>query len=159
MITYRLNRARYPRMTPSEVASLPRELKYEFTLDIDNYEEILAEAGVLAYARLLINLLFLKPGTYPNSPDMGIDINKYSFELMDEELTSQLEDEIKHQVSIYLPNNVSYSIRAEHIQPPDSVKKVLGIGFSVNEIDGSLSEFFLFMKEENGKKVTQVVVP
>ena len=159
MITYKINRARYPRMTPSEVARLPRELKYEFTLDSDDYEGILAESGVLAYARLLVNLLFLKPGTYPNSPDMGVNINKYSFELMDDELTSQLEDDIRNQINTYLPNNLSYSIKTEMIQPIDSVKKILGIGFAVNEADGTSKEFFLFMKEENGKKVSQVVVP
>lgn len=51
---------------------------------------------------MIIRLILLRKGTYPDIPDMGIDIRgRYRF-AFEEELTS-LENEIQQQMQTYLP--------------------------------------------------------
>lgn len=159
MIEYNINRFRFPSISTSELKTLPVELRNEFTLNTNDYKGILTESGILGYARLVINLLFLKPGTYPNSPEMGIDIQQYSFDIMDDELLSDIENDIRTQMSIYLPGNIDIDIFVEMIQPNDSLKKILGIAFRVNADENDVTQFFIFVNDDNGHKKSHVVVP
>ena len=53
----------------------------DFSLDDFHNQKVLR--GADAYARLIQRLLFMRKGTYPTIPDMGIDISSYRFADLD----------------------------------------------------------------------------
>jgi len=99
------------------------------------------ESGVMNSAILLISrLILMKKGTYPDHPDMGIDIiNRYRFSF-DSEL-SMLSSEITDQVNKYLPEfmpvevNVQYST---NLQSSDGKSKII-IQITIDKVVYELS--------------------
>ena len=43
------------------------------------------------------------PGTYPDSPNMGINLKKYQFENLTDDLLDTIKNDILYQVNIYIP--------------------------------------------------------
>ena len=74
----------------------------EHTLSTNSFKKPRVLTGKPAIATLLVRLILLEPGTDPNHPEMGIGlVSKYRF--LTEELALDLMDNIKKQVSLYLP--------------------------------------------------------
>ena len=66
---------------------------------------------------ILIRLILLEPGTYPNHPDMGVGlVSRYRFAM--KEKLANLQTRIEEQISTYLPEfsavNVEVSYEKEH---------------------------------------------
>ena len=81
-------------------------------------------------ATMIIRLLLLKKGTYPDFPNLGIDIRgRYRF-MFSEEL-STLESELTNQIETYLPITVS----AEMITIPSTTANGILFNIISNEID------------------------
>lgn len=78
-------------------------LKQELCLAIDNYNKPKTLHGMDAKTSRFLKLLYMKQGTNPSSPYMGIDISSYKFDFMDNELIINLKTKIEEQVSQYLP--------------------------------------------------------
>ena len=76
--------------------------KKELILGINSFDKPSEAIGVDAWAKLVTNLLFMKKGTYPSEPDMGIEIQKYEFDFIDD-VKDDLEIEITEQINAYLP--------------------------------------------------------
>lgn len=76
--------------------------KKELQLSINNVNKPTELSGKEAWIQLITNLLFLKPGSFPSQPDMGIDISRYEYEFIDEAM-SDIESRIYQQVTTYLP--------------------------------------------------------
>ena len=139
-----------------ELYSLPVEMKKEFTFKKSDYKDLEVEEGILAYARILITLLFLKPGTYPNSPYMGIDIREYQFELMDNDSITAIEQQISEQLKQYIPQERNCSITLELLDVPtgDVIKKVLALKFFITDIDYSQNDFIIFIDGDDKNNVS-----
>lgn len=75
--------------------------KRELVLGVNCFDKPAEAIGVNAWAKLVTNLLFMKKGTYPSEPDMGIEIQKYEFSFIDD-VKEELETEITEQVHTYL---------------------------------------------------------
>ena len=61
--------------------------KVEPSLEINSFDKPKELSGVTAWSQLILNLLFLKPGTYPSMPEMGIGIETYQYDYLDETIT------------------------------------------------------------------------
>lgn len=71
------------------------------TLNDFNMPTVLKESSA-AYVHI-IYLLYLEPGTFQSHPDMGVGIiSRYRFN-NDENMLFNLEEDIKKQISTYLP--------------------------------------------------------
>lgn len=77
--------------------------KKELVLGVNSFDKPAEAVGVNAWAKLVTNLLFMKKGTYPSEPDMGIEIQKYEFGFIDD-IKDDLEMEITNQIYTYLPS-------------------------------------------------------
>lgn len=77
--------------------------KKELLLEINSFNKPAEVQGKNAWTRLIKNLLFLEPGTYPSMPEMGLNIQSYDYEYMDDTIKS-LPEKIRKQVNTYLPD-------------------------------------------------------
>ena len=76
--------------------------KAETTLEINSFDKPKELSGLAAWSQLMLNLIFLKPGTYPSIPQMGIGIENYQYEFMDDTI-AELSAAITSQQQTYLP--------------------------------------------------------
>ena len=85
-------------------------------------------------ATMIIRLLILKKGTYPDFPNLGIDIRgRYRF-MFSEEL-STLESELTDQIETYLPELLPITVSAEMITIPSTTANGILFNIISNEID------------------------
>lgn len=83
---------------------------------------------------MIIRLLLLKKGTYPDFPNLGIDIRgRYRF-MFSEEL-STLESELTNQIETYLPELLPITVSAEMITIPSTTANGILFNIISNEID------------------------
>ena len=87
------------------------ELSIEYTLEIDSFDTPNEVTGIKGSANLILNLIFLNPGTYPTAPEMGVGLQAYRFDMIDDEMVRRLETKIKDQIQVYLPELASVDIK------------------------------------------------
>lgn len=76
--------------------------KVELSLEIDSFDRPKELTKAQAWSQLILNLIFLKKGTYPSLPTLGIDIRQYDYEFMDT-ACERLQAEIADQQATFLP--------------------------------------------------------
>ena len=102
----------------------------DYLLDIDdlNRPKVLdmenIQTGTMNSAALLIiRLLLLKKGSYPDFPDLGIDIRgRYRFAFEEELIT--LRNELEDQISTYLPELIPVDVEVSLYRPKDSLENI-----------------------------------
>lgn len=77
--------------------------KKELVLGVNSFDKPAEAIGVNAWVKLVTNLLFMRKGTYPSEPNMGVEIQKYEFSFIDD-IKEELESEITSQIQTYLPS-------------------------------------------------------
>ena len=77
--------------------------KIETSLQINSFDKPDELTGVKAWSQLMLNLIFLKPGTYPTQPEMGVGIENFQYEFL-EEAVAELSAKITEQHQTYLPD-------------------------------------------------------
>lgn len=74
----------------------------EYSLSVNNFGEPAVMTNQDAIAVKLIELLLLKPGTYPTKPNMGVGlVENYRYQFFDDLTDLQLV--IQEQIQTYLP--------------------------------------------------------
>lgn len=94
--------------------------KKEVTLEINSFDKPKELSQVEAWSQLLLNLIFMRPGTYPSMPNMGVGIENYQFEFL-EDAIEELTTAISEQQKIYLsdiPLNGINCTQVEHNGTP-----------------------------------------
>lgn len=76
--------------------------KDELVLGLNPFQKPEVLHGKEAWVREIQNLLFLRPGTYPSCPNMGIGIQDFEFSFIDSAV-DELQMRIPAQVSNFLP--------------------------------------------------------
>ena len=85
------------------MASLLDYQKIECLLDVNIFDKPTELVGKEAWIQQIQHLLFLKKGTYPSNPELGIGIQTYDYAFIDD-VISKLRDEITDQVRTYFPD-------------------------------------------------------
>ncbi len=94
--------------------------KKEVTLEINAFDKPKELSQVEAWSQLLLNLIFLRPGTYPSMPEMGVGIEDYQFDFLEdaiEELTAAITAQQKTYLSDIPLNGINCS-QIEHKGAP-----------------------------------------
>lgn len=105
--------------------------KKECVLGINSFDKPTELLGKNAWVQLVLNLLFLKKGTYPSIPEMGIGIQFYEYEFIDD-VKSKLEVEIKEQINKYLPDVPMDSVILSTTEVNGNTILIIAITFVVN---------------------------
>lgn len=77
--------------------------KKELEIALNSFNKPTEIKGKEAWIRLIIYLLYIKKGTYPSNPNIGIDIRRYEFEFIDKAIPL-LQNEISDQTKWFLPD-------------------------------------------------------
>lgn len=77
--------------------------KAELRLAINSFDKPDELSDVRAWSQLLLNLIFLRPGTYPSVPKMGVGIENYQYDFLDSAI-NELSAAIITQQQMYLPD-------------------------------------------------------
>lgn len=85
--------------------------KKELSIGIDNFNKPAQLSGKDAWINLITTLLFMKKGTYPTDPEMGCELQKYDYGFMESTVFDKIENEIRDQITTYLPDIPLNSIR------------------------------------------------
>lgn len=98
-------------------------------LDIENIQTGTMNSAAL----LIIRLLLLKKGSYPDFPDLGIDIRgRYRFAFEEELIT--LRNELEDQISTYLPELIPVDIEVSLYRPKDSLENMILFSIIIRQV-------------------------
>lgn len=113
--------------------------KIERTFDLSDYKNSLKYyENTEAMARVILNLLYLKPGNYPNSPEMGINIKQYQFEFLDNSTISEIEANINEQIQTYLADSIIGYVEIKKLTTEEeTIKRTIIIAITVSSSKGS----------------------
>ena len=75
--------------------------KKELQLSINSFDNPTELSDLKAWSQLILELIFLEPGTFPSYPEMGVGIENYDFDFIDEAVTD-LTSKITEQQTKYL---------------------------------------------------------
>lgn len=112
----------------------------DYLLDIDdlNRPKVLdmenIQTGTMNSAALLIiRLLLLKKGSYPDFPNLGIDIRgRYRFAFEEELIT--LRNELEDQISTYLPELIPVDVEVSLYRPKDSLENMILFSIIIRQV-------------------------
>jgi len=146
-------------LSSSSNNSLLSIFKKELLLGKNDFNQQDSRTDKSALAQTIQNLLFVEKGTYPNQPDIGVGIQNYQFEFLDNITINRLNESIKYNIDRFIETDFNIS---NEVQALDSVYgKVLAIYFSVSDnINNSIKEEFAIVVGTNSNKkvVSKIIV-
>lgn len=77
--------------------------KKELGLSTNVFNKQTEYQGKTAWFQLILNLIFLRPGTYPSIPNMGVGIQDYEYEYIDD-VKDNIRNKIEEQIQLFLPD-------------------------------------------------------
>ena len=104
--------------------SLQEYQKTEMLLGLNSFQEQSELSGKLAWIKEILHLIFMKKGTYPTNPTLGIDLPSYDFAFIDDAKT-KLQTEITEQVRTYFPDIPFDSVSLITQDHPSKREKIL----------------------------------
>ena len=88
--------------------------KVELGLGTNVFNKPVEYKGYKAWCQLILNLIFLRPGTYPSIPTMGVGIQDYDYEYLDD-VKDSVKANIESQIKTYLPDVPLNSVEVKGI--------------------------------------------
>jgi hypothetical protein len=140
-----------------EFIDKPEENKNELEFNFNSFNQPSIKSDLYALVQLIHNLMFIVPGTYPDTPNMGINIKQYQFEYMSEKDIRKIEQHIMDQIETYIPTNQIVQLVARMHTDPVTQVKSLGIGFAVATDPSNVQNVFMFFSNNNGNVVSNIV--
>lgn len=128
--------------------STPEYLKSELVLGLDSFDKPKTLKDVGAWSQLILNLLFLLPGTYPSLPNMGIGLQLYEYDFLDDAI-DEISAKIEAQQQEYLPDIPLSEVNVTKYYPDNSQDPILLISltFTTNENGSDTSVIALNTKK------------
>jgi hypothetical protein len=114
-----------------------------------------------ALAQVLQNIIIYEPGTFPNQPELGVGIENYQFEFLDDKTMTELKTNIDNQIQKFIPSDIKVEPSIETLLN-ELGKKILVISFRVDGLDrrsNTVSEInMLFGKDKTNRKILSKII-
>ena len=133
--------------------------KNELVLEKSNFNTMTMREDKTALAQVIQNLLFIEKGTYPNQPELGVGIENYLFEKMDNGTCSSLADAIKEQIENFAPSKYIVDVNVEGKLVNGNTTLV--IAFSIkdtNEMTDTRFGVLVGKSEKTKKTITKLII-
>lgn len=116
-----------------------------------------------ALGQTIQNLIIMKKGTYPNTPSLGVGIEDYLFEILDNETISDITNNINTQISQFIvSNSVNIDVKVIQLNNSNANLNSLKIDVTLTETnDNSKNQSFSFIFASNlltKKMITKLVL-
>lgn len=116
-----------------------------------------------ALGQTIQNLIIMKKGTYPNTPSLGVGIEDYLFEILDNETISDITSNINNQISQFIvSNSVNIDVKVIQLKNSNANLNSLKIDVTLTETtDSSSIQTFSYIFASNlltKKMVTKLVL-
>lgn len=95
-------------------------------LDLSNFNTPLLLEGIDAYIDMILTLILMEKGANPNSPDMGLYIERYRYSLITPETMEEIAEGLRTQLKTYIPTLPVYNVRVEQLDTHS-----IGIGMTI----------------------------
>jgi len=115
----------------------------------DDYLSTKEYTGTNALVLGVRNLLLSRPGNFPFNPTLGINIEKYKFELLDEKTISNIKTELESQIIQFMPSIDLVSVNVSKVTDKNG-KNYLGISIQSLGSDANKNANFLLQEGEDG---------
>lgn len=110
----------------------------EIGLDINDFDQQKVYNDKDTIARLMMNILFMKPGHLPNLPHIGIDINQYLYKQEDSFDVNELKNRIASQCTELMPYMLTGEISIKFSDHGGVQFLLIGIPISLDSEDEML---------------------
>ena len=126
----------------------------EYLFSINDFKTQAIKENIDALAKLILNILFMKKGTYPTSPNMGVEIQKYKFEFIDDKLFD-IQKEINDQIKMYIPELLLDEIIIKKIED-----KTIVIGFVLTDYNNIKNKqgFLIKLNQDINNKIDSEIL-
>ena len=113
--------------------------KKELGLSTNVFNKATEYQGKTAWFQLILNLIFLRPGTYPSIPNRSVGLQDYEYEYIDD-VKDNIRNKIEEQVNLFLPDVPLASVEVTSV-----------------EYEGKTILLIVISLEDNGQIVTGAV--
>lgn len=122
----------------------------DFSFELDEYGKTKEYSGVNAIIMAIKNILLSRPGNFPFTPDLGLNIDKYQFELLDDYTLSDIKNGILYQINKFVPAIDGVAVSVDKVESEIRGEFVTGIGISVSAVYNgeNVTANFLVLKDK-----------
>src|SRR5574344_1465077 len=110
----------------------------DFTMDVGDDGNCTPVSGVNAVVLAIRNILLSKKGNFPFTPGIGMDIEQYEFDLLDDNTLSDIKAKLLKQINSYIPALDNIVVSVDKVESTIREKAITALGISVSAVlDGS----------------------
>jgi len=132
-------------------------VKYkDFSFNLGNYNKMEEYTDAPVFVLAVRNILLSKPGNYPFTPGLGMDIEQYMFDLADENTKSRIESNLNKQINEYIDNAQNVNVQVEILEDPTTdsegkplIRYILGISVFASVNGENINTNFLLYRDKN----------
>jgi len=132
-------------------------VKYkDFSFNLGNYNKMEEYTDAPVFVLAVRNILLSKPGNYPFTPGLGMDIEQYMFDLADENTKSRIESNLNKQINEYIDNAQNVNVQVEILEDPTTdsegkplIRYILGISVFASVNGENITTNFLLYRDKN----------
>lgn len=119
----------------------------DFQFEPGNYNKAAEYYDNNALVLGIRNILLSRPGNFPFNPLIGVDIEQYMFDLLDDNTIADIQAEINRQVALYMPDLQNIQVNVEKIEISNGTP-YLAISVASN-MNGKETTANFILKQEN----------
>lgn len=128
----------------------------DVTLNLGKYRKMEEYVETNAFILAIRNILFTRPGNYPLTPSLGMDIEKHLFDIGNEDTANKIRIELRDQIGKYISNASNVNVDVQIIEDTNLnergepyLRNILGISVSALFNGESVSTNFLMYMENS----------
>ncbi len=103
--------------------------------ELDEYGKMKEYTGANATVLAIRNIILSKKGNFPFTPDLGLNVEEYMFEQMDDITINHLKSELNRQINKYVPDINGVIVDVRRVESTDEEYPYETIGITVSAID------------------------
>ena len=107
----------------------------DFSFNISEYggTETLTGNNAVIYA--IKNIILARPGNFPFHPEIGVNIGKYKFDILDDITIKSIQSDIIKQVSKAIPTIDSINIIVQKVEDDINGEHITALGIAVSALE------------------------
>lgn len=124
----------------------------DFSFELGDYGKAMEHEDASAIVLAIRNILLTRKGNFPFTPSFGMDIEKYMFDVADEQTAFEVKTELSEQIAKYIPSLSNVFVDVSIVKDQTG-KGLLGIAISSDLGSTTVQTNFLLYEEDDILKI------